>query len=175
MPSVVVTTRRSTSLLGVRSTMKRPIELSVALAILVAEYLAVPPGFVTSFISNIRLVSSDSLAAPAIAGFLSFIIFRPLVLYLLWRGTNWVRTCIIWVLPFSFAFSLIRTLIRRESSGGAFRPSSDLLQKLAGASVLTYMALFIGFLAFLVLYTPRVRAWFIYLKETRRASRLANA
>jgi hypothetical protein len=154
--------------------MKRPVELTVALAILAVEYLAVLPGYVTSFIQGVKGDMSDPATTFVISSFFWFITLRPLILYLLWRGTSWVRTWIIWVLPIGVAFFLFRGLMLRASNGDVSGAAPDVMDKLNGPNLLTQVALVVGFVAFLVLYSPRVRAWFRLMKEARAASRLAN-
>jgi hypothetical protein len=154
--------------------MKRPVELTVAFAILAAEYLAVLPGYVSSFIEGIKGRTSDSATAFVVASFFWFITLRPLVLYLLWRGTSWVRTWIIWVLPISFAAFPLRNIMLRASQGGLPGSSPDVIHKLSGPNLMTRAALMVGFFAFLVLYLPRVRGWFKQMKEARAADRLTN-
>jgi hypothetical protein len=153
---------------------KRPAVLTVALAILAAEYLAVLPGYVASFTDGIKRDLSDPATMFVVSSFFWFITLRPLVLYLLWRGTSWVRTWIIWVLPITFTFFLLRALALRSSGGGPSGASPDVLHKLSGPNLLTRAALIVGFFALLVLYLPRVRAWFKYMKETRSVNSLAN-
>lgn len=154
--------------------MKRPIELTVALAILAAEYLAVLPGYIASFINGIKDESTDSATTFVLASFFWFITLRPLVLYLLWRGTRWLRNWIIWTLPFGVAFFLIRYLMSHASHSSTTGASPDAFDKLSGPNLLTQIALTIGFFAFLVLYSPRVGAWFKHMKEIRSAHRAAN-
>jgi hypothetical protein len=153
---------------------KRPAVLTVALAILAAEYLAVLPGYVSSFTNGIKRDLSDPATMFVVSSFFWFITLRPLVLYLLWRGTSWVRTWILWVLPITFAFFLLRDIGLRASQGNSSSASPDVMHNLSGPNLLTRAALIVGFFALLVLYLPRVGAWFRYMKETRRANRLAN-
>jgi hypothetical protein len=154
--------------------MKRPIELTVALAILAAEYLAVLPGYIASFTSGIKGGLSDPATAFVVSSFFWFITLRPLVLYLLWRGTSWVRTWFIWTLPIGFTFFLVRGLILRGSGRGISSSPPDVMHKLSGPNIFTHVALIVGFFALLVLYSPRVRAWFKHMKDTRSATSLAN-
>jgi hypothetical protein len=154
--------------------MKRPIELIVALAILAAEYLAVLPGYIASFTSGIKGGISDPATTFVVSSFFWFITLRPLVLYLLWRGTSWVRTWIIWTLPIAFTFFFVRGLLLRASGGGPSSAPPDVMHKLSGPNHFTQVALIVGFLAILILYSPRVGAWFKHMKETRSANRLAN-
>jgi len=154
--------------------MKRPIELTVALAILAAEYLAVLPGYIASFIDGIKGESTDPATTFVVASFFWFITLRPLVLYLLWRGTSWLRTWIIWTLPIGVAFFLLRNLMSHSSEGGTAGAPPDVLNSLSGPNLLTQVALTVGFFAFLALYSPRVGVWFRYMKEIRAAQRAAN-
>lgn len=147
--------------------MKRPIELTVALAVLGAEYLAVVPGYISAFLARI---AAQQVTVQIAAAFLSFLIIRPVVLYLLWRGTSWVRTWIIWTLPLSFVLIvLLKTATPATSSSQHASTGNmvDAYEALRAGNLLTTIALFFGLLALLTLYSPRVAAWFRHMQLSR--------
>ena len=145
-------------------TMKRPLELKIALGTLACEYLVVLAGYISALLAKI---SADTVNASIVGAFMGFLIIRPLVLYLLWRGTSWVRTWIVWSLPISmvvfFLIGLRSASSPAQSSGGSLGGSSggNLMggyEALRTGHLGTTIALAIGFLAFLALYSPRVGA-----------------
>jgi hypothetical protein len=143
----------------------RPLELVVALAVLVMEYLAVLPGYVSTFYAKASL---GAVTGPLLYAFLNFLVLRPLVLYLLWRGTSWVRTWIIWTLPITLAAIFIKSLGTQTSNNGVSSPTIwDAYDTLTGGNLITMIALCFGLLAFMALYSPRVGAWFRHMKQTR--------
>jgi hypothetical protein len=154
--------------------MKRPVELTVALVILAVEYLTVLPGYVASFVEGVKGGTTGPATTFVVSSFFWFITLRPLVLYLLWRGTSWMRTWIIWVLPISFLFFFLRGLMLGASQSMSSSAAPDVMLKLSGPDLLTRAALTVGLFALLVLYLPRVRTWFKLMKETRAAARVAN-
>jgi hypothetical protein len=153
---------------------KRPIELTVALLILFAEYLVLVPSYITALVGAIRSDTHGLLVAIFIGALAGFIILRPLALYLLWRGTSWVRTLVVWVLPIALALSLIRGMADQAArvAGPADIPHDFMRSLLVNA--FSHVALIVGFLALLVLYLPRVAAWFRYVKETHETRGPAN-
>jgi hypothetical protein len=154
--------------------MKRPVELTAALLILFAEYLAILPSYLSSLRGAIRSDTHGPLIGIFIGSLVGFVILRPIVLYLLWIGTSWTRTLIMWALPIAFTLSLIRNLAARATrAAGTADLSHDFIRGLF-ANPLSYGALVVGFFALLVLYLPRVGAWFKYVKETRGTRRPAN-
>jgi hypothetical protein len=150
---------------------KRPIELTIGLVVLLIEYLAVMPQYLVSFFRMISANGEGKITAILVWSFVAFVAIRPIILYLLWRGTSWVRTWVIWIIPVSFVLSLFERL-RKGATGGADNPSqaTQAINHLSGQNHVTQVALLIGFLALLVLYSPRVSAWFKFEKE-RRAQR----
>jgi hypothetical protein len=154
--------------------MKRPIELTVALLILFAEYLAILPSYLSSLLGAIKSDTHGVLIGIFIGALVGFIILRPLVLYLLWVGTSWTRTLVVWVLPIALTLSLVRDLAAHAARAAG---PADVFRDFIGgllANALSHGALIVGFLALLVLYLPRVAAWFKYVKETHGTGRPAN-
>ena len=154
--------------------MRRPIELTIALLILFAEYLALLPSYLKSLVGAIHSDAHGLLIAIFIGALIGFMILRPLVLYLLWRGTSWVRTLVIWTLPIALALSLIRDIAAHAARAtGPADVLHDFTKSLL-ANAVSHVALIVGFLALLVLYLPRVGAWFKYMKETHGTRQPAN-
>lgn len=154
--------------------MKRPIELTVALVILFAEYLALLPSYLKSFVAVIKSDAHGPIMGAVILGLVLFVVLRPLALYLLWRGTSWVRTLIVWVLPIAVTLSLMRGMaVQTARTSGSIDVPGDFLRSLLTNAV-SRSALIVGFFALLVLYLPRVGAWFRYMKDAHATRRPAN-
>lgn len=148
--------------------MKRPIELTIGLAILVIEYLAVMPHYLISFSGLLNAGGEGKVTAITIWSFVAFVAIRPLILYLLWRGTSWVRTWMIWIIPISLVLSVSEYFGNRATGGvDNSTQATHAMNQLSGQSYITQAILFIGFLALLVLYSPRVGAWFKFEREKR--------
>jgi hypothetical protein len=140
--------------------MKRPIELTIALIVLCAEYFALLPMYFS--IGGVPLIG--------------FLIFRPPVLYLLWRGTSWVRTLFIWSIPIVSVVGFVRAWTKYTGAAVGGQTDApvgpqDVWENLYNAVQASSFSMWVGavgFFAWLVLYLPRVRAWFQYMKESRK-------
>ena len=154
--------------------MKRPVELTAALLVLLAEYLTLLPSYIRALLGTLNSDAHGILIVIFIGSLIGFMILRPLALYLLWRGTSWVRTLIIWALPVALVLSVIQAIAAHAV--GAARPVDVPHTFLTGllANLSSRVALIVGLAALLVLYVPRVGAWFRYMKEIHASHRQAN-
>ena len=141
-------------------------ELTAALLILLAEYFALLPPYIQTLLRVLKSDAHGVLIGVFIGSLIGFMVLRPIALYLLWRGTNWVRTLIIWAIPVALVLSVIRALTPHAL--GAARPADIPHSFIPGlvANLSSRVALIVGLAALLVLYVPRVGAWFRYMKET---------
>lgn len=139
----------------------------MALAVLAVEYLAVVPGYISAFSARI---AAQHVTVQIVVAFVSFLIVRPVLLYLLWRGTSWVRTWIVWTFPVTMGLLVVlKTAARTTSPSKQVATGSifDAYEALRAGNLLTTIALCFGLLAFLTLYSPRVGTWFRYMKQSR--------
>jgi hypothetical protein len=128
--------------------MRRPIELKISLGVLACEYLIIAVIYVLEWRS--QLSAGQTLTLATIWKYLGFIAIRPLVLYGLWRGISWLRTILLWLIPISFLISAVALLHRPATT-----PLSTEMH-----SPLTIVVMTVGLVALLLLYSPRVGAWF---------------
>lgn len=133
--------------------MKRPVELKISLGVLACEYMVIAATYVLAWHDQL---SAGQVVTLAMAWkYLGFIVIRPLIFYGLWRGISWIRTVILWVLPIAFLLTLMVYLRHPQLTDSASEPQSTF----------TTTVLIIGFFAILLLYSPRVGAWFRLSKE----------
>jgi hypothetical protein len=128
--------------------MKRPIELKISLAVLACEYMVI--AVIYAFAWWHRWSTGQILTLAILWRYLGFIMIRPLVLYWLWRGVNGVRTALLWLIPISFLLSLSAQL-HHSATASSVADSYN---------TFSVVVMAIGFAALLLLYSPRVGAWF---------------
>ena len=128
--------------------MKRPIELKISLGVLACEYMVITTIYIAAWRS--QLSTGQPLAPAMLWKYLGFIAIRPLVLYGLWRGIRWIRTVYLWLLPIALLSSVI-TASRHPATPSLAMKTHISFEMMVDA---------IGLLALLLLYSPRVGAWF---------------
>lgn len=141
--------------------MKRPIELKISLGVLACEYMVITIIYVLAWKS--QLSAGQALTLAMIWKYLGFIVIRPLVLYGLWRGISWIRTVLLWLIPVAFLLSLNAQLYRPATASS--EPEAQ--------NLFTIMAMTIGFVALLLLYSPRVGAWFRSVSSRQPAGEIS--
>jgi hypothetical protein len=127
--------------------MDSPIELRMAILLLVAEYLIVGTTYIVDLLgfSSADHVLSQKLITMHIA----FLVGRPVVIFLLWRGFGWVRTLILWIVPIYLVLmmflvpNLLNVLVLAATHSGTIA-----------------FALISSMLAVAALYSSRVGLWF---------------
>ncbi|WP_233841513.1 hypothetical protein [Dyella sp. 2HG41-7] len=140
--------------------MKRPIELKISLVVLTCECIVLIADYVLGF--RLELSSGQPLTLLRIWHYAAIIVVRPLIIYGLWRGISWVRTIFLWWMSLAMVLQLIVHTTRPEA-----------LSDVHAMNPLVLVAMLAGLLAMLLLFSPRVAAWFRSVSDERRASKIS--